>query len=185
MNIGSEILFWSGILKDHANFQKTLLTYTEEEKIEKANMFFNEFSKQEQIASNAILSEENLKDTVSENKMLVNEFVQFKKELLKDLLTCKVKLSMTPTFMNHMINEAMEYYRVLCISDNTLKVDEVLENLRLHKIWLADASGHAFYIASQLDNIEDFMIKEALEFRKAFNGLLIEVNEMYPICLHI
>lgn len=174
MRIIDDFRFWNKIMIDHSIFILNSLSVSETEYLEKANYFYNAFSNQYNSLIESQISEIEIRSI----KELVYSFIDFKKLLLKDLLSCNLKITQTPTFINHMINEALEYYRILSIYDNSIKIDVDCENLRLHKIWLADASGHANFIASQLDNIEELLKKEALNFREVFNSLFIEAFEL-------
>ena len=59
--------------------------------------------------------------------------------------------SLPPTFYNHMINEAMFFYKTLKSLQTNAMLNPLLENINLHIIWLPDASGHAATIACDLD----------------------------------
>lgn len=180
LDIMKEIEFWTSILKDHAHFQIISLSTNEEEAIEIAEQFkliFEEFNKK----SKQNLTEQDKQNFIKENKELVKQFIEFKKTMLTKLMTCDIELAMTPTFLNHMINEALEFYRVLSIADETLTFNKVFENIRLHKVWLPDASGHAKFIASQLDGIETSLMRIAMEFMNIFDSLTKKANEMHSM----
>lgn len=180
-NIVKEIEFWTQIMRDHALFQYTVLSPKETETISKTQYFNNLFS---QLLENVQqlpkeLNPEVIPNLIAENKTAIVQFTQFKKMMLEKLMACHIELAMDPSFLNHMINEAMEYYRFLCIADESLRFNKVLENIRLHKVWLPDAAGHAKYIASQLDGIEEIHINEAMDFVYRFDGLFKKAFEMY------
>lgn len=168
-------------MRDHALFQYTGLSPKETEAIAKTQQFYNWFN--DLYNSNKDLPEEQNPETIpnliAENKTAVVQFTQFKKSLLEKLMSCQIELAIEPSFLNHQINEAMEYYRFLCIADESLRVNKVLENIRLHKVWLPDASGHAKFIASQLDGVEGIYIDEAMDFVYRFDGLFKKAYEMY------
>ena len=174
LDIKNEMLFWNGVMRDHGMFQMASLSCKEKEMVNSAAKFHLAFaSLRDQLLSGA-----DAKSKIKETKDLINEFVQFKKNMLTKLLTCDIELTMTPTFLNDMINEALEYYLVLCLADEKIKFNVVLEMIRVHKIWLFDAAGHAYFIASQLDATEDIHIKAALDYRKNFNALYIEATQL-------
>ena len=181
IDIYYKIEFWTGILRDHAEFQYNSLAPTEVDAINTAMQFMELFERYHDkvVSSDRELVDKDLEQLITENKEAVAAFIEFKKELLIRLMTCDIALAMSPTFLNHMINEAFEFYRVLTLADQSLREHEVLENLRLHKVWLPDASGHAKHIASQLDGIEEKHIKKALEFEKKFDGCFKKSYEMY------
>lgn len=181
LNIQNEIEFWTRIMRDHAEFQYISLSPTETESINTAADFLNLFQtlNQEIHMSNRELSPTELTVLVDKNKTAVIKFINFKKLMLTRLMKCDIELGMTPSFLNHMINEAMEYYRILCLFEETIPFDIALENIRLHKVWLPDASGHASAIASELDAIETSLIHESQYFIKKFDGLFKKAFEMY------
>lgn len=183
IDVRFEMDFWTGILKDHAQFQYDSLSPDETEAIAAAKDFRDRFSALHYQVKPDVgeVPLAQLETYISDDKVAVTQFVQFTKSLLKRLLTCSIKITMTPSFLNHMINEAMEYYRTLSIIDESLRINYVLENLRLHKVWLSDASGHADFIASQLDGTEMLYLTQAMEYMTVFDGLFKKAYEMYLI----
>jgi hypothetical protein len=181
IDVRFEMDFWTGILKEHAQFQYDSLSPDETEAIAAAKDFRDRFSALHAQVESGLgeVPLAQLESYISDNKVAVTQFVQYKKNLMKRLLTCNIKLTMTPSFLNHMINEAMEYYRVLSIIDESLRINYVLENLRLHKVWLSDASGHSDFIVSQLDGVEILYLTQAMEYMTIFDGLFKKAYEMY------
>lgn len=181
MDIRTEMEFWTRILRDHGEFQYTSLAPKESDAIEASKSFMELFEQlhKEVKALNVGIQPQAVLDLISRNKVAVMQFVEFKKMMMKDLLKCDIELAMEPTFLNHMINEAMEYYRILNIADKTVPFNQALENIRLHKVWLPDASGHAKFLASQLDAIEANYINIALDFMHVFDKLFKKAFEMY------
>lgn len=172
MDIQNKIIFWTGIMRDHCIFIYNSLSVSEVETIQKVDAFKQLFSKlQLEVNQN-----ENINELIQKAKTLLSKFITFKKMILEKLLTCKIRLALTPTFINHMINEAYEFYRD--ISEPKEK-NEVLETLRLHKIWLPDSSGHAKFIASQLDGIETNYDFIAHDFMQTFDQLQKKAHELY------
>jgi hypothetical protein len=181
LDIRKEIEFWTHILRDHALFQYTSLSPKETETARTDQYFQGVF---EQLHQEVLYADEEQSPTViaeiiSKNKTAVTQFVQFKKMLMAELLKCNLEMSMTPTFLNHMINEAKEYYRVLCMAEEAVEINRSLEMIRLHTIWLPDASGHAKFIASQLDGIEGSNIDEAEDFLEEFDQLFKKARELH------
>lgn len=183
LDIRSEIEFWTLILRDHAEFQLVHFASNETEYIKNSEYFkklFNDLN-EEVSHIDGDIPEPVLIQLISKNKTAVNQFVKYKKDLLKSLIKYQVKLSMSPTFLNHMINEALEYYRVLNIAEESLRLNNTLENIRLHKVWLPDAAGHAKSISSNLDGVESNYIKIADDFSKKFDKLFKKAYEMYSM----
>ncbi len=178
LDIRKEIEFWSLIMRDHALFQFTSLSPKETETIKTAKYFMNLFENYyREIKTNPI----EMNNIINNNKNSLNQFIQFKKMMLTKLMNCEIELAMSPSFLNHMINEALEYYQVLSYADGTVRFNHTLEMLRLHKIWLPDASGHTKFIVSQLDGIELCYIDEALVFMERFDKLFKKAFELFLI----
>lgn len=182
-NVRKEIEFWTEIMRDHGMFQYDNLSPSEEEAITTAKYFMDKFSELNLEIKNMPnnIPPTQMDNIISKNIDELNKFISFKQELLSRLLKCAIKLKLTPTFINHMINEAMEYYRVLGITLQRVAFNPVLENIRLHKTWLRDASGHAAAIASDLDPVETKLVKTAQKFQKKFDALSIKAFELYPM----
>ncbi len=170
LNRNEIIKFWSGIMRDHTDFILMNLSSKEMEMVEQAKYFKQQFN---EININVVDS-----NYMYDIKKLIMDFINFKCLILKKLLTCVIEFNLLPTFVNHMINEAMEFYNDLEKSERQLQIDIVNENIVLHKIWLADTAGHARSIAAFLDPIEQLEIKEANEFGDTFDSLLIKADEL-------
>lgn len=175
-----EIRFWTGIMRDHGEFILTSLSFNEQEAIQHAGFYRNAFSRLHQ-QSKALMG---MNDPNAINS-LINEcistlcnFVNFKEYLLKRLMSCQLGTSLPPTFYNHMINEAMEFYKTLMRIRQNAPVNPVAENINLHLVWLPDAAGHAATIANDLDPVEKLLIKEANKFEKCFNNLTLKADEL-------
>lgn len=175
-----KIYFWSGIMRDHAEFFLISLSYRESEFINAAQFFKNTFMNigKESIALKDEQSSVPIAALINKVKPLLLNFINFKRIATKRLLQCDIELSLPPTFINHMINEAMEFYRDLCDIETCKVMSPTAENILLHKIWLPDASGHAASIAAELDPTETMLIKESEEFKKVFDNLFIKAIEL-------
>ena len=167
------IYFWSSIMQDHADFFLTTLSYQETDFIKNAQYFKNEFNRIEKDAGTDISNE--YIDYICNT---LNNFIDFKRNAIKRLLLCNIELGLAPTFINHMINEAMEFYRDLQKIKTKSTLDPVKENILLHMIWLPDAAGHAAAIAADLDPVEKSYIKEAQMFEKRFNDMFVKSFEL-------
>jgi hypothetical protein len=173
LNENEKLYFWSGIMKDHAEFFLMNLSSREEEFINTAEYFKLQFTEIQDASRNPI------NDQFIDRVMnLLGEFIQFKQFILRRLLTCSIEISLPSSFINHMINEAMEFFTDLNKIKRPVTIDPIRENINLHKIWLPDAAGHAASIAADLDPVEKEHIKEAEEFEKDFNCLFIKADEL-------
>lgn len=175
-----EILFWSGILQNHAEFFLSNLSYQETEFIRSAQYyrgaFTNLYAEAQALLNTPNPAAENL--LVRKALPLVLRFVNFKRMALERLLQCRIELGLPPTFVNHMMNEAAEFYRILCEYETNQRPSPLVENIHLHKLWLPDAAGHAAAISSDLDPVESGYIQEAEEYKESFEKLYIKAVEL-------
>ncbi len=183
LNLREEIIFWTEIMRDHSEFQYTTLSPREVEYIGQAQYYMQLFESLNQEAKgykdkSTPADEANL---IQKNMTALLNFIQFKRSIVYRLMTCGIEIGLPPSFINHMINEAMEYYRVLCMAQGTMPMNIALENIRLHNIWLPDASGHASAVGAELDPVETKLIKKAEYFVKIFDKLFKKAVEMYQI----
>lgn len=182
-NIKKEMEFWTEIMRDHASFQYHNLSPDEKEEIEKAKYFFDSFTalniQIQKLPDNAPSIE--LDSMVSKNIEELKHFIKFKEYLLARLTQCDIKLGLTPSFLNHMINEAVEYLNILALARQRTAINKTLENIRLHTIWLRDASGHAAAIAADLDSTEAILIDTAGKFQRKFDNMSIKAFELFPM----
>lgn len=100
--------FWLQILGDHARFIHDSLASQETKEIEIAQRFIETFD--HLLAS---VEHANLIRLSIEAEDEANRIRQFKLDLIKKLVFGKIKIHLSPTFINHMVNEVEEYLHVL------------------------------------------------------------------------
>lgn len=168
-------------MRDHSEFFLISLSHREAESINTAACFKSTFisllNEAKSLSGNCSPAI-NVEQLVNKIMPVLISFINFKRLTLRRLLECCIELNLPPTFVNHMINEAMEFYRELCKINAASTLSPTAENILLHKTWLPDASGHAASIASFLDPVEERLIKEADKFKIEFNALFIKANEL-------
>jgi len=178
--IVQEIFFWSAIMRDHAEFQIMNLSSRESQSIMTSQNFKNLFnqihSEAERLISNP--NNEEIEELVRRVLPIIVDFINYKQTLLRRLLECNIEFNLPPSFINHMINEAMEFYRVISMLQTDAQINPVSEVLFLHTIWLPDAIGHAANVMSTLDATESILIKETETFKNTFTNLFIKATEL-------
>lgn len=171
MNILFEHRFWLKILGDHARFLHDSFSSNETENIAKAKEFIDKFdSLLYQARKNlSVIEIDNLNMLAYESSM---ELRKFKLEIISKHISSIVKISMPPTFINHMVNELEEYLFIL--SQVIHKKSNKSCALDYHRLWLSDGFGHADAISSDLDPTEKLLISEAKRFSKNFEELYLK-----------
>lgn len=107
--------FWNRIMAEHSKFIRGLLDPTENELIDTANNFGNEFDKLTEEAIKAMnmtlpiskITDDSLKATI--------KIKEFKKQGTQGLLDCKIKSIIIPLLGDHTLREANHYLRLLKI----------------------------------------------------------------------
>jgi Domain of unknown function (DUF2935) len=169
---GFEHRFWLQILGDHARFIHDALAPVQKEEIEKASIFIRVFD----TLLNDVKSSDPIQLT-AKAEVEVIKFREFKLELLRKHLIGKIKIHLSPTFINHMVNELEEYLGIL----KHLKAGEVppvYHELHHHLVWLLDAAGHSEAISSNLDSVEKRLREKSDSFTKHFEDFYLKAVEM-------
>ncbi|SDH92961.1 protein of unknown function [Alteribacillus persepolensis] len=171
-----EHLFWLQILGDHARFLHDTLAPSETDYITAAQDYIVLFDKLlEKVRANESLP--TLKELTIEAQKAAKDIRFLKLQIIRTQLTGQIKIELTPTFINHMVNEAEEYLRIL---DYLVKQElpPVCHPLHHHLIWLIDAAGHAGAISDSLDKVEAKWKERSKMFEKDFDQFYVKAVEM-------
>lgn len=169
-----DIVFWSGIMRDHALFHENAFTAKEVSYLQTSMYYKNYFH-------NTLKKFENCKNI--EEEMLsgllavLDSFIEYKKDLLRGLLMCRIQMNLPPTLINHQLNEAMEFRHLLIMPKESI-VGTAAELVSRIKIWLADGSVHASALISFLDPSETLIAAETQMFREKLDKLLKKASEL-------
>jgi hypothetical protein len=117
INIQREIvdqeLFWNRIMAEHSKFIRGLLDPDEEELIETANNFANEFDRLVE-ESKAAMDRAVPIQRVTENSLAATRDIRnFKAQATEGLIECKVKSIIIPLLGDHTLREANHFFRLL------------------------------------------------------------------------
>ncbi|HEY4553521.1 MAG TPA: DUF2935 domain-containing protein, partial [Bacillaceae bacterium] len=104
------------------------------------------------------------------------ELKTFKLSILERQLYKRVTIHLSPTFINHMVNELEEYERILSYFLRN-ESPPVVHELHHHLLWLQDASGHAGAINDQLDATEKMLKQQSASFSRHFDHLYLKAVE--------
>lgn len=106
-------IFWNQIMSEHAKFIHGYLDPTEEELIEIAHNFGNEFEELNQRAIQMSVNPQQLPIITSETIELTKGIQGFKTQGTEGLLNCKIKALVAPLLGDHTIREANHYLNLL------------------------------------------------------------------------
>ncbi|WP_251551484.1 DUF2935 domain-containing protein [Neobacillus muris] len=164
--------FWLQVLGDHSRFIYESLAPIQTDEIQQAANFiriFDTYLEQVNTANLIRLSE------IVEPQ--VNHLREFKLELMRKHLVGKIKIYLTPTFINHMVNELEEYKRILtCLKAG--QIPPIYHELHHHLLWLLDAAGHSDAISSNLYGVEKRLRKKSDSFTKNFEAFYLKAVEL-------
>lgn len=165
-NMLFEQRFWLAIMKDHTEFILDALSSRETEEIEKATCLLRRFEELSQKPEQLARSEQATK-----------ELRQFKLHLLRRQLTDDLRFALSPTFINHMVNELDEYLRILSF---LIKCEQPppLHSLHHHLLWLPDAAGHAESLDMFLDGTEKPLKWKSRSFTRTFEAFYLKAIEL-------
>lgn len=168
--------FWLQILGDHSRFIRDALSPKETRLVYEANQMITTFDSlltqaRKQLGENELAV---LTRTAYEKAM---ELRQLKLTIIRSHLTGKISISLTPSFLNHMVNELEEYVRILkyLLKKETPPVSHPLHH---HLIWLLDGAGHAGAIEDRLDRTEKLLKEKSGIFMKRFENFYLKAVEM-------
>lgn len=168
--------FWLQILGDHSRFIHSTLAPKEKNYIAKAEEFIKVFDTLLEQARTIKTGEE----AVQLSKIALtqgNELRNFKLGIIREYLVGSIAIGLTPTFINHMVNELEEYMRILHFLVDMKKPPKV-NPIHHHLLWLLDAAGHAGTINDEMDRIEMDIKERSHEFTKQFEAFYLKAVEM-------
>ncbi|WP_236838589.1 DUF2935 domain-containing protein [Caldalkalibacillus salinus] len=173
-----EHTFWLQVLGDHARFIFYTLSPAEAEYIQQAQHFIqlnDHLLEQARQMKNA--SDQNWTELAQHAYSAAESIRQFKLQIISVHLSCEIDIALTPTFLNHMVNEVEEYLRILTYLIRG-EVPPILHPVHHHNIWLLDAAGHAAAIKGDIDPVEKKVAKKAEAFQTTFEDFYIKAREM-------
>nr|WP_318153096.1 DUF2935 domain-containing protein [Metabacillus arenae] len=92
-----------------------------------------------------------------------SELRELKLTIVKQQLIGKIKISLSPTFISHMVNELEEAMRLFSYYRKGEK-PPVVHPLHHDLLWLLDAAGHAGAIDANLDRVETKLKEKGRKF---------------------
>ncbi|MFL0197748.1 DUF2935 domain-containing protein [Clostridium sp. WILCCON 0269] len=114
--------FWNRIMAEHSKFIRGLLDPTENELINTANNFGNEFDKLTKEAKEAMDKAMPISKITDDSLKATMEISKFKAQGTQGLVECKIKSIIIPLLGDHTLREANHYLRLLKIFTKTNKI---------------------------------------------------------------
>ncbi|AWK52250.1 hypothetical protein DIC82_15135 [Clostridium beijerinckii] len=108
-------IFWNRIMAEHSKFIRGLLDPTEDELINAANNFGNEFDKLTIEAKEAMDKSMPISQVTDDSLKATAEISEFKAQGTQGLVECKIKSIIIPLLGDHTLREANHYLRLLKI----------------------------------------------------------------------
>lgn len=167
--------FWLQVLGDHSRFIHDSLYPSESADIAYANTFIQLFD--QLLSQVSSLNNANAVVFANASEDAAKRLRTFKLSLIERHIIGQMNIHLTPTFMNHMVNELEEYLRVLSYLKQK-KSPPIFHELHHHLVWLIDAAGHAGAINDQLDGVEKRLKERSHEFTKQFEQFYLKAIEL-------
>jgi len=167
--------FWLQVLGDHARFIFNALPSSEVEEAKRAEHFIAFFDRL-LARSRHPLSPDELHALGLEAYSCADAIRDFKLALLRRCLQGNINIQMSPTFLNHMVNEVEEYLEIL----ESLLAGELPglhHPLHHHLLWLMDAAGHAAIINDLVDPMENKVKEKSARFNQHFKAFYLKAVE--------
>ncbi|MEH7222816.1 DUF2935 domain-containing protein [Bacillus sp. JJ1566] len=171
-----ETQFWMQVLGDHSRFLHDSLAPSEKERIGKTEQFIISFDRLLDSARGP-LEPNQIITIIQEGRTAAEQLRGLKLDILKNQLVGKVKIGLSPSFINHMVNELEEWLRVSHFLAEGKNVPST-HALHHHLIWLLDAAGHAGGIVSNLDRVEKDLLQKSEKFMKEWEDFYLKAVEM-------
>lgn len=113
---------------------------------------------------------------------VVNQLIDFKEKLLRDVLTCKTFTSNYPLLIEHILREAKLYRDYIMALESGQDIKS--HNMRqVELFWDEIMMEHALFIRGLLDPTEENLITTADEFAKTYKQLLNELQNTNDVSL--
>ncbi len=168
--------FWLQVLGDHARFILNALSPVETAEIQRAHHYIQTFDRLLQQARTELAGAELTALNQNAQRQTI-ELRSFKLHLLRRHLLGDIGFGLTPTFLNHMVNELEEYLRLLQYI-MAGQAPPLFDSIHHHLLWLPDASGHANAITAELDMMEKQWMRQTRTFAKHFDEFYLKAIEL-------
>ncbi|WP_188207904.1 DUF2935 domain-containing protein [Alkalibacillus aidingensis] len=167
--------FWLQVLGDHSRFIRDSLYPDEVMDVQIAKQFVEQFD--QLLEQSRHLTEANAVNFTTQVEMVTNQLKEFKLSIIRRHLVGDIGIHLSPTFLNHMVNELEEYQLVLSYLKQGA-TPPIFHELHHHLVWLLDASGHAGAINDELDGVEKRLKEKSEKFAEHFDQFYLKAVEL-------
>jgi len=171
-----ELHFWLQILGDHGRFIHDSLAPGQKTFIEQADAFIQQFDSL-LADSKRSLDRRALLLLLQKSKSASEMIRTYKLSIIREQLVGDIKISLTPTFLNHMVNEVEEAIRLFSYLEKE-EMPPPVHPLHHDLLWLLDAAGHAGAINDHLDRVERPLKKKSHKFMKDWDAFYLKAIEL-------
>lgn len=171
-----ELHFWLQILGDHGRFLHDSMAPGQTEFIEQANRFIQQFDTL-LAESKRKLTNQELLSLLQKARSASERIRTYKLTIIQEQLVGKIKISLPPSFINHMVNEVEEAIRLFSYLEKEQMLPPV-HPLHHDLLWLLDAAGHAGAIDDNLDRVEKQLKQKGNKFRQDWEDFYLKAIEL-------
>jgi len=108
---------------------------------------------------------------------IISEIIQFKNNILNDVLACKMFTLNYPLLIDHIMREAKLYHMLISKLQQREVINIRRDEFEQEAFWNRIMAEHAKFIRGLLDPTEDELIKTAHNFGNEFDKLTKEAKE--------
>lgn len=116
---------------------------------------------------------------------LINAIINFKTDILNNVLSCSMFTANYPLLIDHILREAKLYLSTIQRIQNREEVDIEKEIYEQELFWNRIMAEHSKFIRGLLDPTEEALIDTADDFAEEFDALTAAVQEAIDKCLPI
>ncbi len=108
---------------------------------------------------------------------LLEDIIQFKNNILRNVLECRMFTVSYPLLIEHILREARLYQRLIRRLQNREEINLLRDSYEQEAFWNQIMAEHSKFIRGLLDPSEEELIKAANDFGNQFDRLTMEAKE--------
>jgi hypothetical protein len=179
----TENKFWLRIMKEHSYFLSEGFNHKDTHLIQQTDRFYHYFEEQEKRAYQTPSNVTAVRKLNEDSIQLVLGLRNFKRNLLIQIINCKVMGFNFPLLVDHIAREAEYFMRTLKKFNDGI-LDPIQDAIIKENVfWLKIMMEHSRFIASLLDQSERKLVNSALKFGDDFELLLNQARDVESMLL--